>query len=213
METTRDINPTSYNTIVLTIKFEDIKGVIRRRNSQKDRQHNDQQIGDAKGLIWRHKSKDRQQNCEKFEDITGLIRRCNTKKDRQCNGRKFADIKGLIRRRTLKKDRQCNDQKKTDQRTSNDLQTNTQKTKDWVTRTPTKIESEFRCSGRVCSSYSTSGTRHHTHLHLCHTNSAMVTQVVARPLNVRNDDSNLTIRTPCVSRFIGRSNRLWRKSL
>ena len=51
METTRDINPTSYNTIVLTIKFEDIKGVIRRRNSQKDRQHNDQQIGDAKGLI------------------------------------------------------------------------------------------------------------------------------------------------------------------
>jgi hypothetical protein len=48
---------------------------------------------------------------------------------------------------------------------------------------------------------------------LCHTNSAMVTQVVARPLNVRNDDSNLTIRTPCFSRFIGRSNRLWRKSL
>jgi hypothetical protein len=79
MGTTRDINPTSYNTIVLTIKFEDIKGVIRRRNSQKDRQHNGQKIGDAKGLIRRHKSKDRQQNCEMFEDITGLIRRCNTK--------------------------------------------------------------------------------------------------------------------------------------
>jgi ribosomal protein L32 len=36
----------------------------------------------------------------------------------------------------------------------------TYKTKDRVTRTPLKIGGELRCSGRVCSSCSTSGTRH-----------------------------------------------------
>jgi len=35
----------------------------------------------------------------------------------------------------------------------------THKTKDRVTRTPLKIEGELGCSGRVSSSYSTSGTR------------------------------------------------------
>ena len=35
----------------------------------------------------------------------------------------------------------------------------TQKTKDQVTRTPLKTGGELRCSGRVSSSYSTSGTR------------------------------------------------------
>jgi hypothetical protein len=35
---------------------------------------------------------------------------------------------------------------------------NTRKTKDRVTRTPLKIRGELRCSGRVNSSYSTSGT-------------------------------------------------------
>jgi hypothetical protein len=43
-------------------------------------------------------------------------------------------------------------------RTNNDLQ-NTHRTKDRVTRTPLKTGSEFRCSGGVSSSYSTSGTR------------------------------------------------------
>ena len=36
----------------------------------------------------------------------------------------------------------------------------TYKTKDRVTRTPIKTGGELRCSGRVGSSYSTSGTRH-----------------------------------------------------
>jgi len=36
----------------------------------------------------------------------------------------------------------------------------THETKDWVTRTPLKTGGELRCSGRVGSSYSTSGTRH-----------------------------------------------------
>ena len=35
----------------------------------------------------------------------------------------------------------------------------THKTKDRVTRTPLKPEGELRCSGRVGSAYSTSGTR------------------------------------------------------
>jgi hypothetical protein len=42
--------------------------------------------------------------------------------------------------------------------TNHDLQ-NTYKTKDRVTRTPIKTGGELRCSGRVSSSLSTSGTR------------------------------------------------------
>ena len=37
-------------------KFEDIKGVIRRHKSMKDREHNGQKFEDTKGLIRRHKS-------------------------------------------------------------------------------------------------------------------------------------------------------------
>jgi len=37
-----------------------------------------------------------------------------------------------------------------------------QKTKDRATRTPLKTGGELRCSGRVGSSYSTSGTRRST---------------------------------------------------
>jgi len=44
-------------------------------------------------------------------------------------------------------------------RTNNDPQNTTQKTKDRATRTPLKTEVEPRCSGRVGSSCSTSGTR------------------------------------------------------
>jgi len=44
-------------------------------------------------------------------------------------------------------------------RTNNNLQNTTQKTKDRERRTPLKTGSEFKCSGRVSSSYSTNGTR------------------------------------------------------
>ena len=44
------------------------------------------------------------------------------------------------------------------QRTNNDLQNTTQKTKDRVTRTPLKTGSKLKCSERVSSSCSTSGT-------------------------------------------------------
>jgi len=71
----------------------------------------------------------------------------------------FIDTKGVIKIRKSNKDRQHNGQKKKDKRTNNDLQNITHKTKDRVTRIPLKTESELRCSGRVCVSYSTSATR------------------------------------------------------
>jgi hypothetical protein len=54
------------------------------------------------------------------------------------------------------------DKRKKDKRINSNLQNNTQRTKDWATRTPLKTESEIRCSGRARSSSSTSGTRHVT---------------------------------------------------
>ena len=65
---------------------------------------------------------------------------------------KFEDTKGVIRSRKSK-DRQHNDQKK-----KNNLQYITKKTKDWATRTPLKTRDKLRCSGRVSSSCSISGT-------------------------------------------------------
>jgi hypothetical protein len=50
---------------------------------------------------------------------------------------KFEDTKGIIRI-CKSKDRQHNGQKKKDERTNNDLQNITQKTKDRVTQTPLK---------------------------------------------------------------------------
>jgi hypothetical protein len=47
-------------------------------------------------------------------------------------------------------------------RTNNSLQSHSHKTKDWATRTPLKNGNELRCSGRVSSSCSTSGTHHVT---------------------------------------------------
>jgi hypothetical protein len=71
----------------------------------------------------------------------------------------FEDIKGVIRIRISKKNRQHNGQMKKYKRTNNDLQTkHTHKTNDRVTRTPLKTGGELRCSGRVSSSSSTSGT-------------------------------------------------------
>ena len=72
--------------------------------------------------------------------------------------KKFEDTKGAIRIRISKKNGQHNGQKKKYKRTNNDLQ-NIYKTKDRVTRTPLKIGGELRCSGKVSSSCSTSGTR------------------------------------------------------
>jgi len=43
--------------------------------------------------------------------------------------------------------------------TNNDLQNTTQKAEDWETQTPSKTGNEPWCSGRVCSSCSTTGTR------------------------------------------------------
>ena len=53
------------------------------------------------------------------------------------------------------KNRQHNDQKKKDKQRSTK---HTHKTKDRVTRTPLKTGGERRCSGRVSSSFSTSGS-------------------------------------------------------
>jgi hypothetical protein len=73
--------------------------------------------------------------------------------DNPATREKFEDTKGVIR--MSKKDRQHNGQKKS---THNDLQNNTHKTKDRVTRTPLSTEGELRRSGRVGSSCSTSDT-------------------------------------------------------
>ena len=70
----------------------------------------------------------------------------------------FEDTKGVIRIRKSK-DRQHNGKMKRDKKTNNDLQNNTHKTKDRVTRIPLKTGGELRCSGRVRNSCSTSGTR------------------------------------------------------
>ena len=56
-------------------------------------------------------------------------------------------------------DRQYNSKNKRDKKTNNDLQNTAQKTKDWVKRIPINLEVLFRCSGRVGSSSSASGTR------------------------------------------------------
>jgi len=61
--------------------------------------------------------------------------------------------------RISKKDRQHNDQKKKDIRTNNDLQNITHNTKDGVTRIPLKPGGELRCTRKVGSSCSSSGTR------------------------------------------------------
>ena len=72
----------------------------------------------------------------------------------------FEDIKGAIRNRISKKNGQHNGEKKKYKRTNNDRRNvYTYKTKDRVTRTPLKTGGELRCSERVCSSCSTSGTR------------------------------------------------------
>ena len=65
-------------------------------------------------------------------------------------------IKGVIRIHKSKKNRQHNGHKKKDKQRSTK---HTYKTKDRVTRTPLKTRDELRCSRKVGSSCSTSGTR------------------------------------------------------
>ena len=66
----------------------------------------------------------------------------------------FEVTKGVIRIRNSKKDIQHYGQNKKD----HDLQNNTHKSKDRVTRTTPKPGDALRCSGRVSTSCSTSGT-------------------------------------------------------
>jgi hypothetical protein len=66
--------------------------------------------------------------------------------------------KGVIRIRKSK-DRQHNGQQKMYRKRNNDLQWITHITKDRVRRTTLKTGEGLRCSGRVCSSCSTSDTR------------------------------------------------------
>jgi hypothetical protein len=63
------------------------------------------------------------------------------------------NTKGVIRIRKSKKDRQHNGQTKKDKRSTEQ----THKTTDQVTRNPLKIWGEFRGSGKMRSSCSTSG--------------------------------------------------------
>jgi hypothetical protein len=59
---------------------------------------------------------------------------------------------------------------------NNDLQSTTQKTKDQTTRTQLKTGDELRCSGRVGSSCSNSGTRRAT--------------IVTKPVIIMNENKN-----------------------
>jgi hypothetical protein len=65
----------------------------------------------------------------------------------------FEDTEGINRIHKSKKDRQHNGQKKKDNRTNNDLQRITHKTKDRVTRTQLKTGGELWCFGRVAYIY------------------------------------------------------------
>ena len=69
------------------------------------------------------------------------------------------DIKGVIRIRKSKKDRKHNGQKEKVQKNKQRSTKHTHKTNDRVTRIPLRTGGELRCSGRLSSSCSTSGTR------------------------------------------------------
>ena len=73
--------------------------------------------------------------------------------------KRLEDTKGAIRIRISKKNRQHNGQKKKGQTTIYKTYIYIYITKVRVTRTQLKPGGEFRCSGRVSSSFSTSGTR------------------------------------------------------
>jgi hypothetical protein len=72
--------------------------------------------------------------------------------------KEFEETKGAIRLR-ISKNRPHNGQRKKIQKDKQRFTKHTYKTKDRVTRTPLKTGGELRCSGRVGSSCSNSGTR------------------------------------------------------
>ena len=79
--------------------------------------------------------------------------------EKTCYVRKVWRYQREVIRSRKSKDRQHNAQKKNDKETNNDLQNITTKTKDRATWSPLKTGGELRCSGRLSSSCSTSGTR------------------------------------------------------
>ena len=97
--------------------------------------------------------------------------------------------KGVIRIRISKKNRQHNGQKKKYKRTNNDLQNIHIKTKDRITRTPLKTGGELRCSGRVGSSCSTSGT---------HRVNLVTNQVINREWGKDRELFTTNRRYPCL---------------
>ena len=79
--------------------------------------------------------------------------------DLSIGSQEFEDTKGIIRIRKLKKSRQRKSQKEKVQKDKQRSTKHTHKTKDLVTRTSPKTGGELRCSRKVSSSCSTSGTR------------------------------------------------------
>ena len=73
----------------------------------------------------------------------------------------FEDTKGVIRIRASQKNRQNQWPKEKVQKNKKRSTKHTYKIKDRVVRTPLKTGSNFMCSGRVSSSYSTSDTHNH----------------------------------------------------
>ena len=73
--------------------------------------------------------------------------------------KEFDDTKVITRICKSKNNRQRNGQKEKGQKNKQRSTKHTQKTKDRVTSSPLKTGDELRCSGRVSSSFSTSGTR------------------------------------------------------
>ena len=78
--------------------------------------------------------------------------------------KELEDTSGVIRIRISKKNRQHQRPKEKVQKNKKRSTKHTYQTKDRVVRTPLNTESEFMCSGRVSSSYSTSDI----HRHLLH---------------------------------------------
>jgi hypothetical protein len=87
----------------------------------------------------------------------------------------FEDTSGVIRIRISKRNRQHQRAKEKVQKNKKLSTKHTYKTKDRVVRTPLKPGSEFMCSGRVSSSYSTSDS----HSHLLHCTTYMYSQNAA----------------------------------
>ena len=73
--------------------------------------------------------------------------------------KEFEDTKVVVRIRKSRKDRQNNGQKKKDNRTNNDLQNITHRTKDRATPPPFETGGELKCSERVGIACSNSATR------------------------------------------------------